>query len=189
MNTCLVAGCAKPSHRRGWCSMHYERWRIHGDVGPTAPHRGWAWGEFLRLFAVNTDDCVVWPYGGTAAGYGLVVTDDGRRVYTHRMALELTVGPPPAGRFEAAHSCNNPPCMNARHLRWATVAENQADRLLAGTDHRGERHPRSVLTAAAVASIRAAIAQGAKQVDVARRHGVSPQLVTDIKKGRVWKSV
>lgn len=30
--TCQVEGCSKPVNARGWCSMHYERWRLHGDV-------------------------------------------------------------------------------------------------------------------------------------------------------------
>ena len=29
---CLVDGCSKQPQARGWCTMHYERWRKHGDV-------------------------------------------------------------------------------------------------------------------------------------------------------------
>jgi HNH endonuclease len=28
---CGVEGCGKPARQRGWCSMHYARWRKHGD--------------------------------------------------------------------------------------------------------------------------------------------------------------
>lgn len=28
---CSVEGCDKSLQARGWCSMHYYRWRIHGD--------------------------------------------------------------------------------------------------------------------------------------------------------------
>jgi hypothetical protein len=28
---CSVEGCEKLVHARGWCSMHYRRWRTHGD--------------------------------------------------------------------------------------------------------------------------------------------------------------
>lgn len=31
---CAVVDCLKLARNRGWCSMHYERWRLHGDVGP-----------------------------------------------------------------------------------------------------------------------------------------------------------
>lgn len=30
LNTCAVEGCTKKINARGWCSMHYGRWRIHG---------------------------------------------------------------------------------------------------------------------------------------------------------------
>ncbi len=28
---CDIADCGKPAKTRGWCVMHYERWRNHGD--------------------------------------------------------------------------------------------------------------------------------------------------------------
>lgn len=32
MTTCVATDdCPKPAFRRGWCSMHYERWKTHGD--------------------------------------------------------------------------------------------------------------------------------------------------------------
>jgi hypothetical protein len=32
MTTCSVDDCPKPARTRGWCSMHYERWRLHGSL-------------------------------------------------------------------------------------------------------------------------------------------------------------
>ncbi len=29
--TCSVDGCDRPSRKRGWCTLHYGRWRAHGD--------------------------------------------------------------------------------------------------------------------------------------------------------------
>ncbi len=29
--TCSVASCVHPAQTRGWCSLHYSRWRRHGD--------------------------------------------------------------------------------------------------------------------------------------------------------------
>lgn len=28
---CSIEGCGKPHHRYGWCSLHFTRWRRHGD--------------------------------------------------------------------------------------------------------------------------------------------------------------
>jgi hypothetical protein len=31
MTSCIIDGCEKPVYGRGWCSMHFKRWRKHGD--------------------------------------------------------------------------------------------------------------------------------------------------------------
>lgn len=31
MDTCTVDDCDKPARSRGWCSVHYMRWRRHGS--------------------------------------------------------------------------------------------------------------------------------------------------------------
>lgn len=34
MSGCNIQGCERPHRSRGYCKVHYERWRIHGD-----PHK------------------------------------------------------------------------------------------------------------------------------------------------------
>ena len=38
--TCSVDGCPKKVKTSGWCSMHYERWRRTGDIGPAHSRLG-----------------------------------------------------------------------------------------------------------------------------------------------------
>lgn len=38
--TCSVDGCERPQKSRGWCLMHYKRWRNHGDPSITLIARG-----------------------------------------------------------------------------------------------------------------------------------------------------
>lgn len=28
---CIIESCGRPAHSRGWCSVHYQRWYVHGD--------------------------------------------------------------------------------------------------------------------------------------------------------------
>lgn len=35
MNLCSIDGCGKTAVKRGWCGMHYRRWKTHGDTGIT----------------------------------------------------------------------------------------------------------------------------------------------------------
>lgn len=36
---CSIEGCEKLVEARGWCLMHYARWRSHGDPGEAEPRR------------------------------------------------------------------------------------------------------------------------------------------------------
>jgi len=36
---CLIFGCLRPNHRRGWCSAHYQRWLKYGNPLAGEPMR------------------------------------------------------------------------------------------------------------------------------------------------------
>lgn len=35
--TCSISGCEKPAVGRGWCNLHWKRWKNHGDPMPDIP--------------------------------------------------------------------------------------------------------------------------------------------------------
>jgi hypothetical protein len=39
--TCVIDGCERPHWARGWCEMHYDRWKKRGDAGAAEPNRVW----------------------------------------------------------------------------------------------------------------------------------------------------
>ena len=109
--------------------------------------------DLFALAAIDTDDCTIWPYGKAGNRYGQV-WDGKQERRCHRIVCELHHGAP-FEDAEAAHSCGIPPCVNPKHLRWATRTENQADRILHGTTNRGERCSNANLTQEQVIEIRA----------------------------------
>lgn len=133
----------------------------------------------------NADECLLWPYRTVPAGYGLAVIG-GVQKRAHRWMCFLVYGDPPTSKHEAAHSCGNAPCVNPKHLRWATPAENSADKVRHGTVSRGERNGRTSLSEADILAIRSAPPDLAVLMD---RYGVSKGCISKIRSGQRWLHV
>lgn len=77
------------------------------------------------------DDCIEWPFYRMSQGYGQVRIGQKTRLATH-VALEL------AGIDKtdecALHACDNPPCVNPKHLYWGDRTQNSRDMVARGRD-------------------------------------------------------
>ena len=185
-HTCSIEDCHRPHYGRGWCNMHWSRWRKHGDPLKILKAPTGAGLLFIRQAqAADTDNCILWPFGLTTAGYGSIVYD-GRQTYAHVVSCEMNRETrTPAGK-EVAHSCGVPVCVNPRHLRFATRKENQADRLLHGTTVRGEQVHSAKLTADQASEIKRRIKRGESAQSIAANYPVSEASVRDIRRGSTW---
>src|ERR1700756_2891954 len=135
---CGIENCTRPAYARGWCEMHYARWRRHGkpDAVKFQYLRGRVEDRFWAKVAKGPG-CWEWQGKRHYKGYGhFTVRGQGRRrtLKAHRVSWELANGPIPEG-LHVLHSCDNPPCVNPDHLFLGTDMDNVHDR-----DAKGRRN-------------------------------------------------
>jgi hypothetical protein len=126
--------------------------------------------------------------GKTSSGYLTVslCRNGCRKTYTvHQLVMEAFVGPRPRG-LQVAHNDGDKLNNSVKNLRYCTQAENEADKVLHGTDTRGERSGTAKLTEEEALEIYHRSRAGDRNVDLATEFGVSKAAICEIKSGRNW---
>jgi hypothetical protein len=136
------------------------------------------------------ETCIIFTGRRQPNGYGRV-SENGTYVRAHVLACRLAHGERPPGKSDVAHSCGERMCINPLHLRWATRAENEHDKVLQGRSNRGgERSGAARLGLAEVREIRRRYAnEHTTQQKLADEYGVHIMTVNSILNKRTWKHV
>ena len=128
------------------------------------------------------EDCVNWTKAKNKAGYGVTWANN-KWAYAHRIVVDAKKGE------IVRHTCDNPSCVNPKHLIKGTAKENSADMVNKQRQAWGEKAARSELTGHDVLAIRALYFSGKSSREVAKMWGISKTNVLDIWNRKIWKNL
>lgn len=141
-------------------------------------------------------DCIISFKGKDSRGYPCVringrVFKEHRLVYARHNNTTLAdmVG------LVVMHTCDNPSCINPKHLKLGTHADNMADmsnkgRAGKGSGLTGDEHPMAKLTDSEVRQIKDLLIHTQWTLaHIAELYGVTKATISAIKTGRRWKKV
>lgn len=177
---CRVQGCERAHAARGYCQLHYTRWKKNQDL-TTPPHRASLREKFDHVFQrskSHVDACWLWKGSVDSPGYGQVWSD-GKYHAAHRLAYQFHVGPIPEGRY-VCHKCDNRQCVNPSHLYLGTHHENIHEAAFKGRLHR-KLQPAQVSLLKKVAA-----GQRVTQREWADAFGVTQGTISRVLSGAAW---
>lgn len=146
----------------------------------------------FRFFSkiISFEDCWIW--GGSFNGrsgrkYGSVRIK-GHLYVASRASYILFKGPIPKGML-VMHKCDNPPCVNPKHLIVGTFEDNMKDMLKKKRSAWGEKNKNAKLTAKQVLEIRKRLKKGEESGELAKEFGVKQRTIFEIESRQTWKQL
>lgn len=142
----------------------------------------------------STEDCWLWKGIITTEGYGKFTAAlvHGQRVVVvsaHRVSYFLTHGELPLDLC-VCHHCDNPSCVNPKHLFLGTNSDNIADRDRKNRQAKGLRSGVSKLTPSAIQKIRVQyFEKGISIMLIAKKFQVARRTIYSILHGKTWKHI
>lgn len=122
-------------------------------------------------------------------GYGVFHPRKPETVGAHRFSLALKLGRPITPGPFACHTCDNPPCVNPKHLYEGTSQDNVDDAVARQRHKHGTMDPKAKLSESDVLAIRIMVAGGEKSRTAAAIYGVQESLISGIVRGTRWQHV
>lgn len=186
---CSFDGCGKAVRARGLCRGHLGQLERGQELRPLQlQYHGFSEKKrfLLRVGKATPTGCTEWTGALKKKWHGQWRNAEGGIELTHRAAWRLFVGPIPEGMY-VLHKCDNPACVNPKHLFLGSQSDNlkdmwTKDRAKPGVSL-GEKHGMSKLTADLVLEIRSSTESGAS---LARRMGVTQTTISEVRRRKTW---
>ena len=133
---------------------------------------------------INSSGCWIWGRYIMKNGYGSLNLTKGTKL-AHRLSYELFSGDIGI-KLDVMHSCDNPACINPKHLSLGTRAQNMLDAKNKGRSAIGIKHGKAKLNEKQVKEI---IQLNLPQKVIASMYGISQGHVSEIKSALKWAHI
>lgn len=175
MSSCSVVNCDDEIDIGGWCNHHYSGRFESVDT------------RLNKHSALTSSGCIEWLRFRDGKGYGRIQIGK-KAERTHRAAWMVSNNSPIPTGMVVRHTCDNPACINPRHLILGTDVDNVRDMDSRGRRgaRRGEEGTSAKLTWPEVKAIRASSASARS---LAGQYAVSVSLIYQVRNHTIWKEV
>lgn len=145
---------------------------------------------FSKVKICGDGECWEWLGCKELKGHGRFRINNSKTEMAHRFSFELKNGPIPDGLC-VCHTCDNPGCVNPRHLWIGTKGQNNKDRSNKGrnADTVGDKNPASKLSDLNVREIKKLLAEKVPQKYLAKKFNVSIAQICNINRGHSWNHI
>lgn len=143
--------------------------------------------SFADFQGAATGDPKILKPDMSSKGYPRVALSDRQKIsraFIHTLVAEAFIGPMPEGACLVRHKDGDPANPRWDNLEYGTHKDNESDKLRHGTRTWGEKCHLSKLTEEQVIAIRA---EAGSNAAIAKRYGVTRQLIWQIRTYRIWK--
>lgn len=144
--------------------------------------------ELIENSRPGPNGCIEWTGGVSGVGYGFIMRNN-KQYKTHRLMLHFTQGFDLASPLCVLHHCDNPPCINPKHLFIGTPGDNSRDMVAKRRHVFGADINRAVLNDKSVLAMFYMRAAGLNNVQIARCFGIQTSAAGKVLNRQTWRHV
>jgi hypothetical protein len=140
----------------------------------------------LTRIQPHENGCWIWVKKLDKSGYGKI-SIKGKTLSSHRVSWEIFNKKKVPSGMCVLHKCDNPNCVNPKHLFIGTVHQNVEDMMVKGRQAKGDDIHGSKLTPKQIIRIKRMIRKN--YALIAEKYGVTTETVSNIAKQKTWGHV
>ncbi len=191
MIDCKESECLNEAHSLGWCIKHYKNFYRHGNPSATfirTRNGSSIQDKLLSKSKINSENgCLEWFGAVNSKGYGKL-TINKKTIAAHRLSYQDHYKVDISGQL-LMHICDNPKCINPKHLVMGTIKDNINDKVTKGRQLKGAQCHNARLNEDIVRDILSLHSNDIRNSVIARKYNIALSHVNNIVNRKIWKHV